>query len=788
MVGGGIMEYITLLKANIKRHNGMLIGIFVLVFIVTVTLSAVLTVWSNSGEYVLSEIRRTGFGNLTAWVSDVPDISELKNDISDLRDVKEVKVQNIIYSDYVINGEKSDSQGQLFTLNSKVTEYKFFKSDLSGYSDTPNIVSGEVYVSPSVISIYNAKIGDKINFSVARGGKDTVLTIAGYYEDPVMGSSMIGMKGFIVSYKDYNEMINIIESSDIDALANRGAMLHIFKEDYCNITASELNRIINDNTKLSEYVKFIYSESTICGFMILLQNVFCGFFAAFVIVLFFVSVAVLGHSISSNIDTDFVNIGILKTLGFTSKKLRQIQLIQYLSAIISGEILGLIVSVPIGKFVIDMMLTTTGVLLSANIPIYLCLLGFIVIFLLFIVFILCKTTKIGCVTPIKAIVYKESFSENCIDKPIFISDKHLKISLAFRQVVMAKHRYIGVCAVAVLLVFFASLAGRINSWLGYDGKGLMDAFNPADHHIGIQFFGNHDISEAESIVLSYTGIKESYLLAMPRVAVNGIDYTANVISKPESFHILRGRTCKADNEIVITEFVANDLGINIGDTLIVKGEKDSNEYIVSGIYQCANDMGSNIGMSREGYLKIGNDKAQMWCHHYFIFDTSKKQDIIEELETVYGGDIYVHKNSWSGLFGIINAMNILITFIYLISFMIIFIVTSMTADKMLFFEQKDLGIFKAIGFSVSQLRITFAVRFGMVAFIGSIIGVLLAEFFTDPIISRIMRLEGISNFVSNPTVGSALLPMAVVVTSFTVFAYLYAGKIKNVNLNMLINE
>lgn len=46
----------------------------------------------------------------------------------------------------------------------------------------------------------------------------------------------------------------------------------------------------------------------------------------------------------------------------------------------------------------------------------------------------------------------------------------------------------------------------------------------------------------------------------------------HVIDQPERFHILEGRTCTADNEIVITEFIAANFGISIGDTVTVRGD------------------------------------------------------------------------------------------------------------------------------------------------------------------------------------------------------------------------
>lgn len=49
------------------------------------------------------------------------------------------------------------------------------------------------------------------------------------------------------------------------------------------------------------------------------------------------------------------------------------------------------------------------------------------------------------------------------------------------------------------------------------------------------------------------------MLAMPGVAVERADHAANVITEPERFHLLKGKTCAGDDEIVLTEFVADDL-------------------------------------------------------------------------------------------------------------------------------------------------------------------------------------------------------------------------------------
>lgn len=783
------MEYKILLKAGIKKHIGVLAGIFILILLVSLSLSIVLTVWTNSRSYIGSELNRAGFGELTAWVSAVPDEDALTTEIAELKDVSRVEKQNLIFSNYTANEQGSDSEGQLILFDPEEKRYRFFQDSLTDYRQgTPEITSGKVFVSPSLVSMMGVKIGDVIHFTIARNGGTVPLTVEGFYEDPFMGSSMIGMKGFLISEADYASITDTVESSGIDALARSGSMLHIFKEGDSGATSAELNSILNENTGLPAYTEFVHSADAISGFMLILQNAFSGLLIAFVAVLLLVVMVVLGHSITGTIETDYVNMGILKTTGFTSTKLRRIQLMQYAVVILPGILLGIVLSSPLSRLVSSATLTTTGIRIPVSAPWALYLGAFAAILIFLTAFVILKTVKIGRITPMKAIRGETVDVVFRPEKSPGVDGKHLSISLAVRQLITGKKRYVSACIVAVLLVFFASMIGRMDTWLGADGKGMMDAFNPANHDIGVQMFGEHSNEDAQSVVLSFTDITDTYLLAMPGVAVNGIDYTANVISEPERFHILEGRTSIADNEIVVTEFVAEDLGVFIGDTLTVTADIGSAEYVVTGIYTCANDMGANIGMSREGYLKIGQDDPQIWCYHYFLSDPTQKEAVTQALGTEFGGDAHVHENTWPGLLGIISAMRALVVFMYATVLLFILIVTVMTGSKILSSEQRDIGIYKAVGFTTQQLRRSFALRFGFVAVLGSAIGVVLAAVVTDPLVSAVMEFAGISNFVSSPGVIAILFPSVLVTLLFMTFAYLAAGKIKRMDLTVLMAE
>ena len=777
------MEFWTLLRAGLRRHRGGLAGIFLLIFLVSLSLASVLTVWHNSGSYLAVELDRAGYGDVTAWVANAPE--SLSSEIAALDVVERVEEQKIIHTNYQINEQESDSEGQLILYRMAENRYRFFSSDLSGYAPPPQeIQPGTVFVSPSLASMFGAKIGDEITFPIARSGKNLTLTVAGWYEDPFMGSSMIGMKGFLIGEKDRQAALDILENAGIDALARDGAMLHIFAAQ-AGMTAANFSAVINGSTGLPRYAEFAHSREAIRGFMLVLQNAFGGFLLAFAAVLLLAAMAVLGHQIGSGIRQDYTNLGILKTMGITGRGLEKIQLAQYLTAILPGMLLGLLLAPAVSGFAGKMTLTTTGFLTPAGLPLGLCLPAFALVLALLAAFLLWKLRKLRQVTPLGAIRGEGAGGAVSVKGLPGISGIRLDGSLALRQLLTGRGQYLGALLVAVLLVFFASLIGRMDSWLGPDGKGMMDAFNPADHDIGVQSFGTLTREEFEAAIRQYSEITDTYVLAMPGVTVNGVDHTANVIDQPERFHLLEGRSCAGEREIVITEFVASDFGVSVGDTLTVGADRGREDFTITGIYSCANDMGATIGMSREGYLRIGSDHPNLWCWHYFLADPSQKGAITEALGSAYGGDVHVHENTWPGLFGIIAAMNALTTFLYGMAAVFVLIVTALTGEKLLAAERRDLAIYRAMGFSPGRLRLAFALRFGMTAALGTIIGTALAALCTDPLVSAAMELAGISSFSSHPGPGAVLLPVGVITALFFAFGWLTSGKIKQVKMTML---
>ncbi|KIR03672.1 hypothetical protein P261_02487 [Lachnospiraceae bacterium TWA4] len=756
----------------------------ILSFLTIMTLGSLLTIWTNSHKYISDEQTRIGYGDLSLWVSNVPEDVEIESEIENLPEIKQVTSQRIIYTNYEANGVESDSEGQLIVFDSTVP-YRFFDATLRDYEDAPEqIGDGEVYVPASFASMMNVKVGDHLTVRMTRNRGNVSFVIRGFYEDPVMGSSMIGMKGLLISEQDYLKLFSMLQNAGIDSLARTGQILHVTAKESA-VNQTKLLSSILTNTHISSILEFSHSKSVMEGFMLVLQNAFSGFLLAFVIVLVIVVLIILSYSIRAGIDSDQVNIGRLKTMGVTSREIRISQIIQYVSAIFIGMIAGLSFVPVVTERISHLMIEVTGVKIPQVVPLVLLVVIILALLILFTSFIVVFTRKIISISPMSAIREERLHFHR---KAMPSVKKNLQVTIAIRQIITGKRNYISVLLIAVLLTFFVSMIGRMNIWLGNDGKGMMDAFNPADHDIGVQMFGSSSDEDARNLILSVTGITDSYELAMPKVTIGGTGLTANVITDPHRFHILDGRTSSRNDEIVITEFVASDMGVTIGDKLRVVGDSGSEVYTIVGIYSCANDMGSNIGMSKEAYLKIGRDDKRIWCHHYFLEHPERKYEVTTLLEQTYGGDIHVHENTWPGLFGIISAMQLLVILMYVLSAIFIFIATWLTTSRLLQEEKRTIGIYKSLGFTSTGLRVSFAIRFLICTGIGSIVGTFLSSIFADHLVSEVMKLEGISNFSANPTVLEWMLPGILITMIFTCFAFITSRKMKKTSMTVLISE
>lgn len=787
-------RYQLLLKMAWRKQKGSICGIFVLVAMLSLCLFSSLTLYVSGKQSVKAEMERLGFGDLTIWVSgEGGKLREgLLADMVNVSDVEKVLCQPLIFAGYEVNGAYSDNEGQLLVYDGLVP-YRFitiagdeppvYEADASEKA-VREIAPGTVYISPAMKSVFDVEIGDSIQFELSRKNGTVSLTVAGYFADGFMGSSMIDMKSFLINKEDYAAMQEMIDTAaDADKLGREGAMLHIFQTQESSLSEQDFHKAIQEGTDVSLYTEFSYRKESILNYMLLLQNILAGFLLAFSAVLWIVCMIVTGHSLSAVVEQEKRDMAALKTLGMTGAGIRNTYLLLYGGVTLAGLLIGLLSAEGIAGALAKGLITSTGLPVFVKLPLGLSFALLAAEVFLFALFLMLRTRKILAVAPM------ETFREVAGGKRVrsAIRRKFLVWDIAVREIKYGRKNYIALFLIAVFLTVFLAVIGRMGTWLGPNGEGLMNAFSVAEHDLGVQPF-NRDVpmDEIERVIAWYSPIRERYELAMESVTVNGQEYEANVLNDTEWFHVLKGRVCDGDS-ILITDTVASELQLSIGDRVRVAANGRVEDYRVSGIYRCANGMGSNIGMSMEGYSKIGDIGGYIWCYHYILENGNMRDFAMAYLQEHYRG-IDVHTNSWSGLSGIVLLMHVLIVVIYLIAAVFILVSAALISEKLLQAETGNMAVYKSMGLSAERLRLSFSLRFLAVVTVGAAVGILLSVVSADGMVGRLFRSFGIGDFHAGFGLMGTLLPLAAVPTLFFLFAWAFSARLRRVSIVTLIAE
>lgn len=116
------------------------------------------------------------------------------------------------------------------------------------------------------------------------------------------------------------------------------------------------------------------------------------------------------------------------------------------------------------------------------------------------------------------------------------------------------------------------------------------------------------------------------------------------------------------------------------------------------------------------------------------------------------------------------------------------IVVIMFCHRMFLQEKTDIGILKALGLTSIQLRLSFGLRFLMLAVSGAVPGVICSVLLSGKLLTAILKPMGITHLIISLRPASVLFPIGLICVSFFLFAFLVSRGIKKLSATVLIAE
>ncbi len=660
---------------------------------------------------------------------------------------------------------------------------------LSDGSILETVRQGEFYMAEGKADAFGIDVGDKLTIEV--NGVSRELVLADKIKDALFGSSQFTIARYIISEEDFA----CFHSAENAEEYYGGTLVYLYSSDM--ETALPQIKPLVDNSALTmdrAFMKFFYIFDMIVVGVLLVVS----------ILLIVIAFVVLRFTISFTLSEEFREIGVMKAIGIGNFKIRGLYLVKYMGLSIIGAAVGLALSFPFGKMIMDVSSQT--IIVGNQSPILINFLCAVLVIAVILLFCYGCTGKVKKLTPIDAIRNGQTGERFRKKSLMGLGKSRLPVTpfLALNDIVSSPRRYSIITLTfflcLALLLMLSATVSTMNS------NSLATAFGGADCDI---YLDNTIISEC--MLEDGHERLEKHLDKIERIlAENGIPgkcYQEMVFTLPVSFgenesniSIYQGTGSTMDmyeytagiaprntDEIAITRIAADKLDADIGDTVTVKTIDGDKEYIISAFFQSINMQGSGIRLHSDEYINYvqaaGGTDMQIAFTDYP--DSREIERRVEEIRKIFPDyNIRTCAEAVADMLGITETLGAVKSFVVVLSILLAAFITVLMERSFIAKEQGEIALMKAVGIRNGKIYTYHALRFLFVGMITVIIGEIFAMPLTHLCIDPIFKMMGMElavDYVINPVEMYLIFPVVILVTT-TVSAFLtslYTGKIKS---------
>ena len=784
-----------ILKKDLKRKRAM--NVILLVFIILASM------FMSSG--VSNIITVTTALDSYFEMADVPDyfaFSENKSFDQDIcgtlenaSAIDEFRIEEFVsmsQSNITRDGEPlnaSNISQKLVLQSDRDMGINYFLDDESILKSVPK---GEIYATRFIEKSMGLQAGDKITVEIE--GVSREFTFAGSFRDAVCGTELMGMKRFILNGEDFDEYM-----SD-------ETVKNMYGGKFLYIHTADLDKTLSQIADISD--GFVFSgDAEMLGQAYIFEMIIMGLILAVSLILIIISFAVLRFTIAFTLSEEFREIGVMKAIGIRSIKIRGLYLTKYAAISVVGVALGLILSYPFGKMLInrstEFIIIDSGSNAFANIG---CA---VLVAAIILLFCLGCTGRVGRMSPIDAVRNGQT-GERFRKKSVMSLGKSRLGTTAFlaaNDIVGSPKRY-----AVIIFTFFLCMSLLIilsNATASLKSGKLLKYFGMTDCH-AVTDIGDEAMKfmteDGHEKVKKYLEDMEQTLAenSMPAkcmteyfiysmIGYGEYESKAAILqgtgTTMDMYEYLEGIHPQNSDEIAVTTLLAKKLGAEIGDTVTMSYPTgETAEFIITALYQAMVNQGISVRAHTDcdiNYIAAsGSDGTQI----RFTDDPDDKEVLrrIEKIKELYPKfpSVKTAGETVSDTTGVGDAIDAVKKMSAVLTVILVALITVLMERSFIAKEQAEIALMKAIGMRNAKIYGQHTLRFfistAAAVFLAELLGMLLTKLCFDPIFGT-MGLEMGVEYVQNPVEIYVIFPVitlaATVVSAF--LTSLYTKKIKS---------
>jgi putative ABC transport system permease protein len=780
--------YLRILKKDLKRKKTM--NIILLLFVILSAMFAASSVNNilsvvNGLDYFFEKANMPDVFYATRGEKKSQYIEDFLQESEYVTDYRREDVIYLISSNLERDGKELCDLDRVGMLN------KIDTVGINLFDSNDEILSkvekGKIYIAGQEIKKTNLEIGDKITIKLEGVTKE--FEFAGFVKDALYGSSMMANPRYVINSEDYKVFAEN-ESIKSDFAGNMY---------YFNI--SDEKAFEDASAKNAPYLQLNFDKSLI-RMTYIMDILVAAILMVLSIGLLVVSFVVLRFTIGFTISEEFREIGVMKAVGLKNSSIRGMYMVKYLGIAVLGASVGYIISVPFGaallKSVSDNMVlgSDNGLLIGIA-----CCLAVVAMIMLFCWRCTAKINKLSPIDAVRNGQTGERFKKRSV---MSLSKSKLGSTgfLSVNDILSAPRQYGLITFIFVLFTLLIMILTATANTIDSDSLLYLLSVKRSDVYLtdserGMEIIGGiktSDEASAEIEKILAENDMPGKVWAEPwyqlNVEVDGKNTNLSFLqcSKTETtdYEYTDGTAPMYTNEVAFAEAAAKKLGVKIGDTVKITIDGNTDEYLVSALFQSFDQMGM-VGRLHQD-IEIKETSPSSIFAFQIDFDDHPSKEVIdqrrEKLKDIMGTNIVENSREFTkSSMGVGNTMATVRDLALVLAVIIIVLISVLMERSFIAKERSEIALMKAIGFKERSVVAHHTLRFLVISILAVIISAALCVPFTKLTMDPIFGMMGVMNsveykfdvlsmFVIYPAVIVAATVVSVLLTS------LYTGKVR----------
>ncbi len=652
-----------------------------------------------------------------------------------------------------------------------------------------SLAPGEVAATVGMMERNALHIGDTLEIYIS--GKTFAYQISVQSKDIMYGNEMSGMARFVFCEEDYDKMVSTNTNREIEVY---GFNTTNPKETMDSMNQQEFKLLVNS------FERSIYSLLYVFDMIVAALLIVVGF------CLILISLMILKFSLSFTMEEKYREIGVMKAIGMRNFSIRKIYLVKYFALVVTGAIVGFLISIPFGKGMMDsvsknMVLgdsTNTAVInLVCSIVIILFVTGMCVVFTK-------KLKKISAIEAIRSGDSGERYQKRrglCLYKRKYMGTISF---LGLNDILCNTRRYL--VLFFTFCISFVLITVPLNTLTTMESDEMASKFNlnpdaaiyleTVEEQGAAPYHNTKDLEHALRRIEKEMAAK-GYTAELSVGALAFIEYTINDVGdviKPLSNYPIgkNGSFCeyqaglapKLSNEVAFSKKVMEENNLEIGDTVIAKIGGKEQKLIITGYYSDYMQLGKSARLNPA--IDISNEILPgYWKATVEMETTLTQQELADVLKKEFPRYNWVTAQEAldANIGSIKNTMQTLQIPMTIMLCVLIMLISLLMMKLFIVQEKGQLAMLKSIGWRNKAIRLWLVMRMVWMVILSMIVAVPLSMLCNRFVLRNIFAIMGAELQIQVDALKAYILYPTMLLIGIIFATHLATGSVKRINTN-----